>query len=711
MIWHSNSIPDVLQELQVDPAVGLTQQEADNRLKEYGKNGLQEQKIISFRQIFSKQLRSPLNVLLWAMAAIALLMDLYHHFLRDIHTDWKRSLMVAAFALAITVLNSVRHCRAMAAMAAIRTLSVAETRVRRDSKEQLCSTLSLVPGDVVLLSVGDVVPADCRIIEAYRLRCDECDLTEATMPTEKFAEPVFDDITPLAERTNMLYAGTAITGGTATAVVVATGVRSEMGHRPTKFVQTALPMQRLADRLTLWMGGLAAILALLYFIIGLIAYADRAAILLMTAALLLAAVPQGIISLFTLLTTRSIRRMSTHHLLFHRIEAAETLGRVTVICTEQETLHQGDHVYVSRAFTGHRSIEMDNPTPNAPGLMQLMRLAALNTHDSDAIDGAILAILPKLGIDKADLLVDMPRIGELPSTDSRRTAVHLAGEQSLTIVSGDWRALLPLCTKGNVEELTTAATTMENDGLQVWAITYRLADTAPSVYTDEALAQELTCAGLLGLRIPLHAEAVQATAPVRTVLFSKESPAIASAAAHRAGLTDHVYVATANEADALTDEQLADAVQKYNVYCGMSAAQKARILDALQQNEVVLFTAGDSAEAELLAAADVGCARGTVAVDVTKEAADILLTDDSYTAVVAAVREGYRLRRERTILIGYLIACVGIIAILGYCSLFGVFSPALGAMLALGLHLLLLALPTPLWMAAGIFKLSDHTHK
>ena len=702
MIWHSNTISDVLQELQVDPSAGLNQQEAAARLKEFGKNSLQEQQKASFRQAFSKQLRAPLTALMWVLACLTLLIDLYQHFLKHVPTDWKRSLVVAAMALMITLLNTIRHCRAAAAMATLRSLSVPETRVRRDGTEQLCSTLTLVPGDIVLLRVGDLVPADCRLIEADRLRCDECDLTDATMPTEKYADPVFDDITPLAQRTNMLYAGTAITGGTATAVVVATGARSEMGHQPTKYVQTVLPMQHLADRMTLWLSIAAAGLSILYLIIGLISNPDRAAVLLMVGALAMAAVPQGIASLFTLLSTRSIRRMSRHHLLLNRPEAADTLGCVSVICTEQETLQQGDSVYLCRAFVGHRTVDMTANTPKAPGLGQLMRLAALNTHNGDPIDCAILAFLPKLSIDRNDLLVDMPRIGELDSTDTRKTAVHLAGEQALTLVSGDWRSLLPHCIKGNTEELTAAAEAMEHEGLQVWAVTYRLTDTAPAVYTAAELEQDLTCAGLLGLRIPLNTEAEQPISRVRTILFSHESPAIASAAAHRAGLTDNACVATAEVVDSLTDAQLAEAVKQYNIYCGINVEQKARILTALQQHDTVLLTAGDSAEADLLAAADVGCARGTVAADVTKDAADIILTDDSYTAVVAAVREGHCLRKARTGMIAYLILCVAVIVILSMCSLFGVFNPALGALLIVILHALLLALPTPLLVATGV---------
>lgn len=702
MIWHSNTISDVLQELQVDPAVGLTQQEAATRLKEFGKNGLQEQKSASFREAFSKQLRAPLTVLMWVMSCLTLLIDLYQHFLKHVPTDWKRSLIVAAVALVVTLLNTIRHCRAASAMTTLRSLSVPEARVRRDGTEQLCSTLTLVPGDVVLLRVGDLVPADCRLLEADRLRCDECDLTDATMPTEKYADPVFDDITPLAQRTNMLYAGTAITAGTATAVVVATGTRSEMGHQPTKYVQAVLPMQHLADRMTLWLSIAAAGLSVLYLLIGLICHPDRAAVLLMTGALAIAAVPQGIASLFTLLSTRSIRRMSRHHLLLNRPEVADMLGDVSVICTEQETLQQSDSVYLWRAFVGHRSVDMTANTPQAPGLEQLMRLAALNTHNSDHIDNAILAVLPKWNIDLNDLLVDMPRIGELDSTDARKIAVHLAGDQALTLVSGDWRSLLPHCIKGNTEELTAAAETMEQEGLQVWAVTYRLTDTAPAVYTAASLEQDLTCAGLLGLRIPLHPEAEQPISHVRTVLFSHESPAIASAAAHRAGLTDNACVATAEAVDNLTDTQLAEAVKHFNVYCGMNVEQKARILTALQQTEAVLLTAGDSSEADLLTAADVGCARGTVAADVTKDAADIILTDDSYAAVVAAVREGHCLRKARTGMIAYLTLCVAVIVVLGCCSLFGVFSPALGALLMVIMHTLLLALPTPLLVATGV---------
>lgn len=715
MIWHSNTAPDVLQELQVDVSVGLTQQEAANRLKEYGKNSLQEQTSISFRQALSKQIRTPLTALLWILASVALLIDAYRHFLKNTPTDWKRSLIVAAVALVITLLHTIRHCRAATSMATLRSLSVPEARVRRDGTEQTVSALTLVPGDIVLLRMGDLVPADCRIVEAHSLRCDECELTEATMPTEKYAEATFDDITPLAQRTNMLYAGTAITAGTATAVVVATGVRSEMGHRPTKFVQTSLPMQRLADRLTLWMSVVVACFSILYLVIGLICHEDDAAVLLMAGALAMAAAPQGIASLFTLLSTRSIRRMSSHHLLLNRPEVADTLGHVTVVCTEQETLFTENKVILERAYIGTQSIPLCNSLPKVRGVVPFMRLAVLNSTEGHPVDDAILSIAAASGIHRNELLTDMPRIGELTPSAQRRTGVHLAGEQTLILVSGDWRSLLPLCTKSDIENLTKEATAMEADCLQVMVVAYRLTDSTPAVYTADELERDLTCAGLLGWCRPwqlnLH-QTADDLSNVRYVLFSDESVTAAGAVAQQAGLSKQPRAITADEVSAFTDSDWDTAVKQYDVYCGLNAQQKEQVVAALQrQGEVVAVTAGDSREADLLTAADVGFARGTVAADVTKEAADIILTDDSYIALLSAVYEGQRLRRERTGLVSYLILCASIVMLIGLCSLFGLFSPAVGTLPAMGLHLLLLALPTPLWVATLISNISEKLRK
>lgn len=703
MIWHSNPVADVLAELQVDPNVGLTKQEAAQRLNEYGKNCLQEQKTLSVGHAFTKQLRSPSTILLLAVSGLVLVLNLYTQLLREIPTPWPIPLLVAALAVVAALLTAWRQCRAASADVALRALSAPDTHVRRDGTEQVCSTHTLVPGDVILLKAGDIVPADCRLIEADGLRCDEGTLVGTTTPTDKCAEAVFDDITPLAERTNMLYAGTIITAGTATAVVVATGVRSEMGHSRKRQPRSHAPLspQTHVTRLSIWWSVAVAIACLLALIIALLCRTDGSAVLLTVTTMAAVSLPVGILALNTHLTEEGIRRLLHSGIRVQHPEAAKGLGQVTVMGIDGSMLRPQGDVTLECAFVGHRIVDMTADTPKAPGLGQLMRLAALNTDSN-----TILTPLNRMGIDRNELLLDMPRVGELPLVGGRKTTVHLAGEETLILVSGEWRSLLPLCTKGNAEELTSAAMAMEREGLQVTAVTYRLTDTAPSVYTAEVLEQDLTCVGLLGLRAPLSTDAPRATSNVRTVIFSDESPATAMTAAQSAGLTDTPYVATGEAIAQLSDADLGDAIRHYNVYCGLDTDQKKRILTLLQQQgEVVAVTATDSDEAALLTAADVGIARGAFATDVAKAAADLILTEDEPAVLFTAIGEGRRLKQEKKTLFIYLAACSALLFLLGCIGLLGAFSLSLTAPLLMGLHLLLLALPTPLWVTASVSRI------
>lgn len=711
MIWHSNSANDVLQELQADPATGLSTQEAAHRLEEYGKNSLHQHAPLPFLTALMQQLRSPLTVMLLVGAGATTVLSLYQQLLKSIATDWQQPLIVAALIAASIPIGALRRQRAAAAMAATHTLSAPDVRVLRDGREQVCSAYELVPGDILRLEVGDMVPADCRLIASYRLRCDESNLTDATLPTEKEAEAVFDDITPLAERINMLFAGTAVTHGSATAVVVATGERSEMAHSTHRGQQatSALPMENTAQRVNRWWSVIVGVLCFVAFIVGLTRYPNRLTVLLTAATLLVTAIPQNVSELLAQLTARTIQRMNRHRVRLCRPEAVEALSKVSVVCAEQETLYQDGCVRLCRAFVGHHTVDLTATTPKASGLEQLLRLATLGTHENDATDEAILFYGAAAGIDKNDLLIDMPRIGELPPTDQRKTAVHLAGEQTLILVSGAWRPLLPLCTKGNMEELTAAASAMERDGLQVIAVTYRLAETAPAVYTAEELEHDLTCVGLLGVQMPLRPdvrEAVGILPSVRTILFSDEPAAAAVAAAQQAGLKVNPGAVTAEEVDELSNRALDTIVAKCDVYCGLSPEQKKRIVATLQhRGEVVAVTACRSDEAALLTAADIGCARGTIATDVAKNAADMLLTDDNYASMMAALWEGRQLKQQVLCAFIYLALCALAIAVIGVGCLTGLMALHRQAILMAALHLVLMTiLPIPLQSAKGIVE-------
>lgn len=711
MIWHSHEIPEVLQELRVDPSTGLSSQETADRLKEYGKNCLHEQKSISFRQAFVNQMRSIFVILPIAVSGIVLFGNLYAQFIKNISADWLTPVLVILLTGVVAVMSAIRRCRAASAMAELRDLSAPETRVLRDGAEQVCSSHELVPGDILMLNVGDIVPADCRLIEAGNLRCDEGELTDATSPTEKYADRVFDDITPLAQRSNMLYAGSAVTCGTATAVVVATGTRSEMGHATDDNVVATLPKQKAVVRLQNWITLIAVALSIVFMIVGLAQNKNRSTMILTASVLAIAAIPQGISTLMARSTIHSIKRMAQMSFRLRRPNAIKELGEVDVLCVEQDVLTFRNDVRLQSAFVGHQTVYLDTPTMNAPGLAQLMRLAALNTHEGHPTDQAILNVLPKVNVDINELLLDMPRIGELSPTDTRKTAVHLAGDQALILVSGEWRSLLPLCVKGSLDELSAAAHAMEGEGLQVIAVSYRLDDTPPSVYTAEALEHDLTCVGLLGFRVPLHSDVAQAVNRIhhlRTILFSDEPVSVASAAALHAGITDASNVLTAEEMDTLTNDELIANASLYNVCCRFSAAQKLRLLSALQQQgAVVAITGWHSEDADLLTQANVGIARVN-ATDIAKEAADIVLTDDTFSTIITTIQEGRRANAERAGLWVYLLCYVAIIFILAFGTLWNWLPLHRLSLLLLSLHIIFSALPTPLWLPLGI---SNALHK
>lgn len=700
MIWHSHTVDDVLQELHVDPALGLTEQEAAERLKEYGNNSLPEGHALSFRAMLVEQLRHPFTVILLVISICTLVLDLYKQILQNTDTDWEQSLWVAGITLCGVLIRSLWRFHTHITMAKLSTLSSTEACVRRNGKKQTCTTHTLVPGDIILLDVGDIVPADCRLIKTTDLHCDENDLVNTTMPTEKTADAVFDDITPLAQRTNMLYAGTIITTGAAEAVVVATGVRSEMGHSAARgkrqsFETSTSKVTKKRNKVWTYASLILCVMAL---VVGFIVQPDHSAVVLTVTSLVMAMTPTNLDDVTMQLAADSIRRVARRKIKLLRAEALENLSKITVICTESETLFRNEEVSLDRAYINatSSSISFSGVLPKVRGIDPLMRMAVLNSTAGIPLDDAILELAARSGIHRDEILVDMPRIGELFSTDNRHTSVHLAGEQTLIVVSGKWNSLLPLCTNGDMDKLTNEAIAMETDCLQVVAIAYRLDDIAPTVYTSEELERNLICIGLFGYRMPWQDELggiTDSTASIRTVLFSNDSVASAVAVAKHAGFALHPKAATADTVAAFSDSDWDDAVKQYDVYCGLNDEQKRQIVTALQcQGEAVAVTASRSEDAELLAVADVGYTCGPLATDVAKKAADILLTDGSYSALLASIKEGKRLNILTMVILVYLVICSLVMFSIGFVGLVGWMPLQCQAVLLVCLHLLLMTI-------------------
>ncbi len=708
MIWHSNSVVDVLRELQVDPAVGLSTQEAAARLEEYGENRPQKTSRPSLFSSFVIGLRHPLTLLLLIVSVIVFILDLYRQALQGEPTQWYWPLFVILVTLITTLLETLRQRRGEVLSEWMGGLSSPDACIRRDGGEGSVSSLTLVPGDIVILSSGDIVPADCRLITTEGLHCDESHLTQATYSVEKHAEAVFDDITPLPQRTNMVYAGTTITAGRATAIVVATGNHSEWGHHPQS--QENPTTQKKVSTITVWWTVAAVIIGVIAFIIGNIR-GDHASFVWLTAAALIATTaPTGLSPLFNLLTTGSAQRLLRRHVRILHPTALDTIGQVTTIAIQQDLLHQSGEATLCRAFTGKHTADLTEAHPKVAGLLPLLRMTALNTTERTPNGTAILSRLQNLSIDRQDLLVDMPCVGELAPINGHITTIHLADEQTLILSSGEWRSLLALCGE-QTEKWTAAATAMESDGLQVVAVAYRLSDHAPSVYTAEEIERDFTCVGLLGLAIPV-CDNDFTVSKARTILFSNRSAAVAVAGAKNAGLTDTAEALTADDIRTMDDDTLAQAVNLHSVYCGLDVSEQCRVIAALQaQSHAVAVTACHGKDAAILHCADVGMACGAPAANVVKAAADIVLNEGDFAAIRTAVHEGQRLWRKKVALFIYSLLCSAAMLFISFGGLFGIFPLAYCALLITCVKLLCLAAPTPLWIVSGVVALVQKLRK
>lgn len=681
MIWHSHTAEEVLQELTVDPVAGLPTQTAAQRLEEYGENRLQERAPQTLLQRFVRQMKDTMVVILLVAAAISLTLCAYEQFVNNKPGDWVEPIVIVAIVALNAVLGVAQESKAEAALASLKKLSSPNARVRRDGQLLTIPSYELVPGDIIELEAGDLVPADCRVLEAYGLQCNESALTGESLPVEKNPDGIFDDITPLGDRTNMLYAGCGIPGGRALAVVVATGMASEMGHIASMLEgeqQNDTPLQQKMARMSKALGLLALAICVIIFVIGSLFKMGVMDMFMTAVSLAVAAIPEGLPAIVTIVLALGVQRMVKKNAIIRRLPAVETLGSASVICSDKTGTLTQNRMTLRRAYVGRRLIDLDGSKPN-DRLENLLRLAALCTTASlstdeegkeiaigDPTELAILLYLKRLGETKEDLLQEMPRIGELPFDSDRKlmTSVHTTGSATVVIVKGAPEVLLPRCIKGALLDAGEANEAMASDALRVLAIGYKILDTAPAEYTTEELESQLTLAGLVGMIDPPRQEVKPAiadcdTAGIRTVMITGDNVVTASAIAKELGIIHEGEKAiTGPELTALSEEELEQNIETYRVYARVTPADKIRIVKAWQKRGDVVSMTGDGInDAPALKAADIGCAMGITGTDVAKEAADITLTDDNFSTIVAAVREGRGIYDNIRKAVSFLLSC------------------------------------------------------
>ncbi|HXG52791.1 MAG TPA: cation-translocating P-type ATPase [candidate division Zixibacteria bacterium] len=678
--WYRREAAEVVEELGTDAERGLTAAEALRRLARYGPNELQESRKPSPWTILARQFKNVLVVIL--ISAIALSAALGH--------DLEAAAIGAIVVLAV-LLGFFQEFRAEKAVETLRRMAAPKATVVRDGQVLEIPARDLVPGDIVLVRMGDKVPGDARLIEAVNLRVEEAALTGESAPVEKQSDALRSDALSAGDQTNMIFAGTAVTYGRGKAVVVATAMETEFG-RIARLLQTIepakTPLQRNLDRVGRALA--QAAIALVLIVVGLAVLRGQPLIemLIFGIALAVAVVPEALPAVVTISLAIGVQRMVRRNALIRRLPAVETLGSVSVICSDKTGTLTRDEMTVRRIFVDGKLLEVSGsgyepkgafscggaPAPISPPLDALLRAAALasdaaliqSDNDSgplgwqirgDPTEGALVVAAAKAGLWKADLEARYPRIHEIPFTSEskRMTTLHAAPEGIFACAKGAPEVILGSCTcvataSGHApldpavrDGILRAARAMAGDALRVLGVAFKPAATPQDAERD------MVFLGLVGMIDPPRPEVAQAIercerAGVKPVMITGDHPVTAEAVAREINLLKDGRVLTGAELDALGEAEFESSVETVSVYARVSPAHKLRIVTALQRKGHVVAMTGDGVnDAPALKKADIGIAMGITGTDVSREAAAMTLLDDNFASIVAAVDEGRRI--------------------------------------------------------------------
>ena len=675
--WYQLDADAVVEQIHTDPERGLTSAEAARRLQRDGPNELETSSGRSLWRLLWEQLSAPLVVMLIVAAVISTVVG-----------DTRDAIAILMIVIFNAVLGFRQERKAETAMAALKKLAVPTVRVRRDGHVQECSLESLVRGDVVVLEAGNRIPADGRLLESANLQVQESALTGESTPVEKQATSVLsDDDLPLGDRSNMVYHSTTVTRGRGSFVVTETGMSSEIGHiaRMLQSVEAeATPLQKRLAQLGKALGAGAITIALIIAILGLVRGEPLRQMLLTAVSVAVAAVPEGLPAVVTIALALGAERMLKRHALMRHLPAVETLGSVTTICSDKTGTLTENRMTVTTASLFAEELatvdleEFSNKVPHDDGLWLLLLGGALCNDavrggDGEALgdptETALIVAAAHQGLDKPTLDQAWPRLSEVPF-DSERKRMTTCHRCDAAVWTRRWQRLVPPDTQAVVfskgalhslleiadavwadgqirpldatlrQQIDSAHDRLAGQGLRVLAVAFRPAATPP---TD--LEQHLVLVGLMSLLDPARAEAKQAihlcqTAGIRAVMITGDHPLTARHIAKDLGIATGELV-SGQELSRMPVDQLETAAEKTSIYARVSPEDKLKIVQALQrQGQIVAMTGDGVNDAPALKQANIGVAMGITGTDVAKEAADIVLQDDNFASIVAAVQEG-----------------------------------------------------------------------
>ena len=695
---HALPGTEVLEPLGTDTG-GLDPGEALHRLEVHGPNRLEEKQRVSPLLLLARQF-TDLLILVLAVAAV----------ISAVLGEW----IDAAAIVAIIILNGIigffQEYRAERSLEALKRLTAPRARVIRGGAEREIDARDLVPGDLLVISEGDRIPADARLLETVALAADEAAMTGESVPAHKDARAVVPPDADLPERVNMVYLGTVITRGRGKAVVTATGMRTELGQIARTVAEgrvEATPLQRKMAVLGRQLSIAEVVVVAVIFLTGTAQGLPILAMFLIAVSLAVAAIPEGLPAVVTVTLSLGVQRMARRHAVIRRLSAVETLGAATVICTDKTGTLTRNEMTVRRLFADGRFLRVtgegyqvrggftdpggDTVDPREhPPFRAVLEIGVLCNNSSLSIDPAagtgiitgdpteasLLVLAEKAGIDHHLLRDTHPFREEIPFDSTRKlmTVVRRTEGSPRAYVKGAPEVLVPRCTTlltdsgirsfgaADADAVLAATHRMASASLRVLGFAFR--DLQGGEGAEEA-EQGLVFAGLAGMMDPPRAEAkgaVQACreAGVRVVMVTGDNPATAGAVARELGIAggEMPVTMTGAELDRYSDDQLRDRVDQVDVYARVSPGHKLRIVDALRARGGVVAMTGDGVnDAPAITRADIGIAMGITGTDVTKEASDMVITDDNFASIREAVEEGRVIYGNILRAVKYLLAC------------------------------------------------------
>lgn len=667
MYWHSLSIEEALKELGVSAGTGLSGAEAKKRLETYGKNALTAKKGKNLLVRFLSQFADFMIIILIFAAIISFVVSYL-----DGNPEFVDPVIILVIITVNATLGLLQEARAEKALEALKKMSAPTAHALRDGKISIIDSSELVPGDLILLETGSFVPADARLITAVNLKVEEASLTGESSAVEKTAEVRLKPETTIGDRVNLVMATSTITYGRGLAVVTETGMNTQVGHIATMIMEDETPMTPLQKRLAKTgkvLGIAALIICAVIFIMGILKHLPVFDMFMTSVSLAVAAIPEGLPAIVTIMLSLGVQRMARKNAVIRKLPAVETLGSATVICSDKTgTLTQNVMTVTQICSIGGR----EKPSSEFGSFLlshaALCNDAILQTEantvsiSGEPTEKALVLAAYNAGLNKLNLDSTFRRVNEIPFDSGRKlmTTVHRSADNTYrSITKGAFDFMLNRCshyylngkpyplTGKDKSRLNTINNEMTQKALRVIAVAYKNLPKSGVNALPEELENDLTFVGLIGMIDPPREEVKDAVylcrqAGIKPVMITGDHVLTARAIARDLGiLTDRDEAITGELLSHMSNEELAENINRYSVFARVSPEHKVRIVKAFQsRGEVVAMTGDGVNDAPALNTADIGCAMGITGTDVAKNAADMILTDDNFATIVAAVKEG-----------------------------------------------------------------------